>query len=459
MTVYTNTSRSTANGFPHSSTSPCETPSLDRALLLPGTAEALDRTMLLMRDDVRAEVANALLLEALLAPRVVLVADAPKLASAAAQSAFIATALLFLRSGASVTLDAPDLALHGPQPPLVGTRLVSALCDAGGALMQDVTCSGDLSRAGAADIVVLFGDSRWCGSALLVLVVSANAVTSTMRAFASVRDAFGERWPTVAHGPFGGLAAAALAAAEGYKYVMRSLRDVARLPMHVNTLFAVSRDAQFTFDAGVGVSDTALTERLGSGVELGAVDVLSAGAITQAALFALARIPSKADAPGAIGTLRILEPERSDASNLNRYSLLLASALGALKVDTLAAMDLGGITVVPYPTRYTWESLVMLRGHAPAVLVGVDHIPTRWTAQRAHPEWLGVGATSHHSAMSSEHSRGGPCTWCLHPDNFVGGRKHPHRGVRLPLGRASPFLAARHGGPACAAGVHHAAPE
>jgi hypothetical protein len=121
------------------------------------------------------------------------------------------------------------------------------------------------------------------------------------------------------------------------------------------------------------------------------------------------------DATGA--TVRVLEPERSDASNLNRYALLLAAALGERKVDTLAAMDLGALRIEPFPMRYTWESLVTINGHAPSVLVGVDHIPTRWAAQRAHPEWLGVGATSHHSAMSSEHPRGAPCAWCLHPED------------------------------------------
>jgi hypothetical protein len=28
-------------------------------------------------------------------------------------------------------------------------------------------------------------------------------------------------------------------------------------------------------------------------------------------------------------------------------------------------------------------------------LVGVDHIRTRWLAQRTRPRWLGVGATTH----------------------------------------------------------------
>jgi hypothetical protein len=57
---------------------------------------------------------------------------------------------------------------------------------------------------------------------------------------------------------------------------------------------------------------------------------------------------------------------------------------------------------------------VALGGLADAVLVGVDHIPTRWAAQEARPAWLRVGATSHYHAMSSDHTHGTPCAWCLH---------------------------------------------
>jgi molybdopterin/thiamine biosynthesis adenylyltransferase len=50
-------------------------------------------------------------------------------------------------------------------------------------------------------------------------------------------------------------------------------------------------------------------------VELGSVDCISGGAIVQAALHALLRIP------GLSGTFRVFEPQDVDMSNLNRYSL------------------------------------------------------------------------------------------------------------------------------------------
>ena len=62
------------------------------------------------------------------------------------------------------------------------------------------------------------------------------------------------------------------------------------------------------------------------------------------------------------------------------------------------------------------------------MLVGVDHIPSRWIAQRARPAWLGVGATADFLAVSSAHAashmRGWGCAGCLYPVDD---------GVNLPI--------------------------
>ena len=50
--------------------------------------------------------------------------------------------------------------------------------------------------------------------------------------------------------------------------------------------------------------------------ELGSVDVISAGAIAQATLFALIRIPA------VRGKVRVIEPDTSDLTNLNRNAFL-----------------------------------------------------------------------------------------------------------------------------------------
>jgi hypothetical protein len=58
--------------------------------------------------------------------------------------------------------------------------------------------------------------------------------------------------------------------------------------------------------------------------------------------------------------------------------------------------------------------LAKLKGLAPTVIVGVDHIPTRWAVQQAWPDWLVIGATSHWSSMASFHAEGLGCAQCLH---------------------------------------------
>ena len=64
----------------------------------------------------------------------------------------------------------------------------------------------------------------------------------------------------------------------------------------------------------------------------------------------------------------------------------------------------------------------LVEGHelAARVVVGVDHIPSRWAVQDAGPEWLGIGATSHYELQVTEHPLGWPCARCLHPHDDEG---------------------------------------
>lgn len=384
--------------------------------------QALDRTLRLMRDDLAPEVSDEALLAALTAPRVLVAADAANLASPAAQTALAATTLLVLRAGASVVVSAPDVTPAGPQPPLAAGPLVTALVDAGDDLIEGVTCRALAldrdARDDRFDIVVLVGDTH--GPALaetpaLVIRLGATAtaahVTTTERSATPTAAPLctGTRWDAALGVPFGALAAAGIAAGEVYKLAMRSLAAWALAPEMFGQLFGVSHETHLSLDPANEVDADALAAL----ADFGAIDAVSGGAIIQAALFVLARVPKvRAD-------LRVIEPDTSDATNLNRYALLRRSALGAPKAEALAAMSaagiLGGVRVTPVVARYDRATPAALGGLANAVLVGVDHIPTRWAAQKARPTWLAVGATSHYSAMSSDHARFTPCVWCLHP--------------------------------------------
>lgn len=379
--------------------------------------EALRRTIRLMRDDLAPEVSDDALLAALTSPRVLIAADAANLASPAGQTALVATTLLVLRAGASVVIDAPDILAAGPQPPLVEGPLVTALVDVGTDLIEGVTCGsltpGAAEADGQFDVVVLLGDTTTPALAhtpSLTIRVAATATAAHVTTTAtSAPLARGMRWEPTLAVPFGALAASGLAAGEIYKLAMRSLAPWAVCPEMFAQLFGVSPETQFSLDPANEVDACALAAL----ADLGAIDAVSGGAIIQAAVFALARIVN------VRAIVRVIEPEAADATNLNRYALLRRSALDLPKAEALAEMSagglLGGIAITAVVARYDRSTPAALGGLSDAVLVGVDHIPTRWATQKARPIWLGVGATSHYSAMSSDHVRYTTCTWCLHP--------------------------------------------
>jgi len=366
------------------------------------TLKGLARTLLLLRDHVRPEVPDVALAEALLETRVAVVGDRVNLSGESAQHALVTAALLAARWGASVHLIVPDTPLLGAHPPLCGDRLGPALLDVLEDLIPGVYGAVTLP-ADAVDVAILIGDTPWSGRATRVLRMQADAWSG------AITGGGGTRWRDYAS-PFGALAAAGLAAGEAFKAAAVHLRDRASNLGAFDDLFRT------TVEATVRLASAATPAPSG---ELGSFDCVSGGAIIQAALYALSRIPS------VRGTIRVIEPEVADLTNLNRYSLLRRSRTTVLKAVDLAEMRLGGLSVHPVVERYDAALRQKLAPHAPAVLVGVDDIPSRWEVQAACPQWLGVGASTHYSAMASYHVSGLGCARCLHPRDEPGGGPIP----------------------------------
>ena len=90
-------------------------------------SDALDRTLLLMRDEVGNDLSDDVLIQALTSTTVVVVAEKPNLASHAAQTAFVTAAMLMARSAHRVFIVAPDTDLVGPQPPLPAGSTLAGL--------------------------------------------------------------------------------------------------------------------------------------------------------------------------------------------------------------------------------------------------------------------------------------------------------------------------------------------
>jgi len=367
-----------------------------------GTLEALSRTLLLLRDHVRHDIPDALIGQSLLGTRVALIGDRRNMQFESAQHALVTTALLAARWGADLRLLVPDVPLMGVHAPLVGDHLESALLDVLQDLIPDVTASAVLPADGV-DVAVLFGDTRWSGRAARVIRMQANDWSG------AIVSGGGIRWRDY-EAPFGALAAAGLAAGEAFKRAVVSLRPSAINPRSFDETFEPTREAV------IHLAPSGTPPPVG---ELDRFDCVSGGAIIQAALYALARIRN------ARGDVRLIEPEASEITNLNRYSLLRRSRTNAPKAIDLATVGLVGLRIEAVTERYDAALRARIGAPAPVVLVGVDDIPSRWEVQAAQPAWLGIGATTHYSAMASYHVQGLGCARCLHPRDEPGGAPIP----------------------------------
>lgn len=350
--------------------------------------EALDRTLLLMRTDLVPGVCDDELVAALTSTRVVLAAGPDTLRSQSGQSAVITAAMLMARSGHDIWLAFEDAPLLVAQPPLVGATIRGALLEVGDDLMPGLCFRNGSPHV--ADVAVEFGDAAWNGEAPQRVRLNATDWSASL---ALERNRWsGDAWPV------GGMAAAAVAAGEAFKSAMRKLAAHARSPGYFNDLYAPATEA---------VIETA-PEGAPLDPELGTFDLISGGAIGNAALYVLLGLP------GVSGAARVFDDDRSALSNLNRNALLRRSRLELFKVEDLASYETG-LKLLPEPVRYDDEAAAETQ-LAETVLVGVDDIPSRWRAQAAGPAWLGVGATDGFAVQVSFHAPGLACAQCLHPE-------------------------------------------
>jgi hypothetical protein len=355
--------------------------------------QALDRTFRLMRDDVVDAVSDESLLDALSNTEVVLLADDLNIDNHSAQCAYVTSALLLARSAHRVYLAAPDVPMAGAQLPLCRGPLISSLLELGPQVLP-----GTRFVAGApthvVDLCVRLGDSR--GNVQSRRMISINA--TAWSALLSSTEHHAQRWRE-AFWPVGALGAASLLAGEAFKCAMHRLRPYARVPRFFDLLFAPNDSVHIE----LAPSHTRQVS------DLDRFDLISGGAISHSLLYCLCRLP------GVRGDGRVIEPDILDISNANRYMLMSLSERGWTKIDGLLSQDWRDLSLRGVPLRYEDATLDLIGSLAPRVLAGVDHIPTRWSAQRARPRWLGIGATTHWSAMASAHEAGLPCAQCLHP--------------------------------------------
>jgi hypothetical protein len=324
--------------------------------------------------------------QALSSTWVTVIVDAQNLASSACQSAIVTLAQLAMQMGCSVRLVAPDVPLRLAHPPWRGDTLAAVLEDLASDSVPGVAFESARGPE-CPDVVFAFGDTPcrtedgW------------RVTGSRWRATIQPIGAPGARWTS--DFPMGGLAAAAVAAGEAFKTAMRRLGPTGP---HVAEVAPAVRASVALAPDDAAAPDT-----------LGRVDCISGGAIVQAALHALRLIPRIA------ATVRVVEPESFDVTNLNRYALSRRSQVGIAKSAILSRCSDGLFTISGETARFDEHNRTALLPLAPIVIVGTDNVPSRWAVQREHPRWLAIGATSEFMAMASEHDGTEGCAGCVHP--------------------------------------------
>jgi hypothetical protein len=357
--------------------------------------DELNRTVLICRDYLDSRLSDEEICENFQSLKVAIVSDLNNLSSHGGQTALVTLVSLLSRMGMQVGLTVPDVPMRFSQTPISGTSVRDALvaaseCFIPGAIIH---IDSDFSP----DLIFALGDTQVATSTVPFWRLSGDDWGGAVRVESIAEP---RRW--VAEWPIGAMISAALAANESFKFVMRSmpLREKADL-----LFFEPSPSCSWTFG---------FVPLPPAGVRLGQVDVISAGAITQAALYALVRLP------GIQMRGRIFDDDITTGPNLNRNMLTLVSDVGSPKVQVVSRRCGLDLVLDPIQSRFSGATSG-IRALAERVLVGVDDIPSRWEVQRHARDWVAVSGTSHFSVSSSDHRRHEPCSGCLHSVDDPGG--------------------------------------
>ena len=350
--------------------------------------QALQRTALLVELDIFGPGADHhRIIDGLRATTARIIADRPNVDTPAGQTALVTLYAQLAMMGLQIDLDVPVTGLRAEQPPLRGSDLLSGLL----AYSADLLPGGSARPSATPDVTFALGDTAAPAGAVRVSGTDWTAAVGELLP--------GLRWQGT--GPAGAMAAATAAAAEGLRAAVPRIAEYLGRP--------ASQDPRWCTRPGRHVGLDLSNYQTGGHAAIGEVDMISGGAITNAALYALLRMPA------VTAALRIIEPDLLALPNLNRYALALSSMLGWPKTRALKAFETPRISITGSAETFDTAAATRLAPLAQRLLVGVDHIPSRWAAQReATASWICVGASSHDYVLVSAHPPGSACAGCVH---------------------------------------------
>lgn len=219
--------------------------------------------------------------------------------------------------------------------------------------------------------------------------------------------------------PFGAGAAACVGAAEIFRQVFQDQLESSNV-RYANALRASEPDVDLSLsllDWSVGGSVAGEAKGSDAAIDIGEAFLVGAGAIGNAAIWALARTPRLA------GVLHVIDAENIELSNLQRYVLTSEAAIGRRKVDLAyeemqrrASEYAHGVSVQPHALR--WDEFMSEREnfHLQRVLLALDSADDRIAVQSSLPRWVANAWTqpenlgvSRHPSFTRE-----PCVACLY---------------------------------------------
>lgn len=356
-----------------------------------GIYEALARTALFIELDIFGVGSpHRDIIDCLRATTALIIADGANLDSTAGQTALVTLYAQLAMLGLQIDLDVPATELRTPQPPLSMGELTARLVD----YSDDLLPGGSSRPSSTPDVIFALGDTAAPPRAVRVAGADWRASVGRIHTATLWRGT----------SPIGAMAAASAAAADGLRAAIPHIAERLGRQAPQNPRWRTLPDRRIELDL--------TAYQVGRPLHLGEVDVISGGAITNAALYALLRVPEMT------ASMRIIEPEALDLTNLNRYALARRSMVTSLKTTILEGFASTDVHIVGLEKRFDEDTARSLDRMAPRLLVGVDHIPSRWAAQQAairSSSWVCVGATSHDFVFVSTHPLGSACAGCAHP--------------------------------------------
>ena len=330
-----------------------------------------------------------------------LLGDADNLSSRSGQAAFVSAFQLIARMGIGIELQAPEVPLVAEVAPLRLSTLRAALLDLGSDLVPGTVVR---EQAEAAQVTFAFGDTPCAeGSPIFVTATDLGCLLTKQET---------ERVRMDGDFPLGGLVAAAAAAAIAITEALPQIEQAAGMERagrrHPSPGPPVQIDLAELFPA--------LQARA---TELGRVDAISAGAVTNALVAVLSWLPDVS------AMVRAIDDDDVELHNLNRCLQFRTGDIRKPKVDALRDSSSGLMAIDGIEARLTPESLAGIAPLAERVVAGVDNSKARWFTQEQLPPHLYIGATSNQEAVLTSHHPGEPCAGCAHPDPLPEGEMVP----------------------------------